>query len=56
VTVLPGSYLARDTETGNPGTGRIRVSLVASLADCIDAAARIAEFERTRRRVVIEPS
>ncbi len=29
VRTLPGAYLARDTEAGNPGTGYIRVALVA---------------------------
>jgi N-succinyldiaminopimelate aminotransferase len=29
VKVLPGAYLSRDTATGNPGTGYIRVALVA---------------------------
>lgn len=29
VRVLPGAYLARDTESGNPGRGYIRVALVA---------------------------
>ncbi|MEM8957096.1 MAG: aminotransferase class I/II-fold pyridoxal phosphate-dependent enzyme [Pseudomonadota bacterium] len=29
VRVLPGAYLARDTATGNPGQGYIRVALVA---------------------------
>jgi N-succinyldiaminopimelate aminotransferase len=46
VTVLPGSYLARDTADGNPGRGRVRISLVASVDDCVTAAARIAEFAR----------
>jgi len=41
VTVLPGSYLARDTAGGNPGRGRVRVSLVASVEDCVEAARRI---------------
>ncbi len=41
VTVLPGSYLARDTETGNPGANRIRLALVASLEECVEAAKRI---------------
>ena len=31
VTVLPGRYLARDTTAGNPGRGRVRISLVASV-------------------------
>jgi N-succinyldiaminopimelate aminotransferase len=47
VTVLPGRYLARDTATGNPGVGRIRLSLVASVEDCNEAAGRIAEFARS---------
>jgi N-succinyldiaminopimelate aminotransferase len=49
VTVLPGRYLARETESGNPGLGRIRISLVASLDDCDDAARRIGEFARESR-------
>jgi N-succinyldiaminopimelate aminotransferase len=48
VTVLPGRYLARETGGGNPGLGRIRISLVASLEDCDEAARRIAEFVRFR--------
>jgi N-succinyldiaminopimelate aminotransferase len=44
VTVLPGSYLARDTSAGNPGRGRVRISLVASVGDCVAAAERIAAF------------
>ena len=49
VTVLPGSYLARDTGNGNPGRGRVRISLVASIDDCIEAARRIVEFVRASR-------
>jgi N-succinyldiaminopimelate aminotransferase len=48
VTVLPGSYLARQGPGGNPGAGRIRVSLVAELADCIAAAERIRDFAQSR--------
>ncbi len=48
VTVLPGSYLARDTGDGNPGRGRVRVSLVASVDDCVEAAQRIVRFVRSR--------
>jgi N-succinyldiaminopimelate aminotransferase len=44
VTVVPGSYLARDTATGNPGRGRIRISLVASVGECVEAAHRIRDF------------
>jgi N-succinyldiaminopimelate aminotransferase len=46
VTVLPGSYLARDTAAGNPGRGRVRVSLVASVEDCVEAARRMVAFVR----------
>jgi N-succinyldiaminopimelate aminotransferase len=44
VTVLPGRYLSRDHAGGNPGRGRVRVSLVAELDECIEAARRIARF------------
>ena len=49
VTVLPGSYLSRDSRDGNPGRGRVRISLVASLDDCIEAARRIVGYVRTGR-------
>ena len=41
LTLLPGSYLARDTADGNPGKHRVRISLVAPLAECVDAAERL---------------
>lgn len=44
VSVLPGSYLGRAGANGNPGAGRVRMALVASIEDCIDAATRIGEF------------
>ncbi|HEY5799866.1 MAG TPA: succinyldiaminopimelate transaminase [Burkholderiaceae bacterium] len=44
VTVLPGSYIARDTAAGNPGAGRIRMALVAETAECMEAARRIHAF------------
>ena len=44
VMILPGSYLARDSAGGNPGRDRVRISLVAPLADCIEAAHRIRRF------------
>ncbi len=47
VTVLPGSYLARDTENGNPGQGHIRMALVAPLEECIDAAERIKNYVKS---------
>lgn len=42
VAVVPGSYLARDVGGHNPGQQRIRLALVAPLADCEEAAHRIA--------------
>jgi N-succinyldiaminopimelate aminotransferase len=47
VGVLPGSYLARTANGVNPGDGFIRLALVASLDDCLEAAGRIAEFCKT---------
>lgn len=44
VTVLPGSYLARDAQGHNPGAGRVRMALVAETAECVDAARRIVQF------------
>ncbi len=44
VTVLPGSYLARATEHGNPGAGHVRLSLTATVEDCVTAATRIRDF------------
>jgi N-succinyldiaminopimelate aminotransferase len=48
VTVLPGSYLARDAQGGNPGAGRIRMALVAETAECVEAAQRIVQFVKSR--------
>ena len=44
LTILPGSYLARDTRAGNPGRNRVRISLVAPVEECVDAAHRIRTF------------
>ena len=50
VTVLPGSFLARDVGGHNPGAGRIRMALVAETAECEEAARRIVQFVRSRSR------
>ncbi|MFV1993573.1 MAG: succinyldiaminopimelate transaminase [Acidiferrobacterales bacterium] len=47
IVVLPGSYLSRDTEAGNPGENYIRMALVASVEESIDAAKRIKNFTET---------
>jgi len=44
VTALPGSYLARNVGGVNPGAGRVRLSLVASVEECVQAAERIRDF------------
>ena len=44
VTVLPGSFLAREARGINPGRDFVRIALVAPLAECLDAAQRINEF------------
>ena len=63
VTVLPGSFLARDASLlaphgadrgkagnlGNPGVGRIRMALVAETGECLEAAHRIVQFVDSRR-------
>ncbi len=44
VTVLPGSYLSRTIDGINPGKNRVRMALVASVEECIEAAERIKQF------------
>ncbi|MDB5730625.1 MAG: aminotransferase class, partial [Variovorax sp.] len=50
VTVLPGSYLARDAGGHNPGRGRIRMALVAGTDECVEAARRIVRFAGQARQ------
>ncbi len=44
VTVLPGSYLAREAHGINPGRNRIRMALVAETEEGLEAARRIVQF------------
>jgi N-succinyldiaminopimelate aminotransferase len=56
VQVLPGSLLARTAAPGgpagdvpgasNPGQGRIRMALVAPVAECVEAAQRIVSYTK----------
>jgi N-succinyldiaminopimelate aminotransferase len=56
ITVLPGSYLARGGAAAgagvgagdNPGAGRVRISLVPPVAQCVEAAERIRDFLREK--------
>ncbi len=44
VTVVPGSYLAREAHGINPGRNYIRVALVAPVAECLEAVQRLKAF------------
>jgi N-succinyldiaminopimelate aminotransferase len=46
VMVLPGSFLARDAHGANPGKNRLRVALVAPLAECVEAVQRIMQLAK----------
>lgn len=46
VSVLPGSFLAREAHGENPGRRYIRIALVAPVEECVEAARRIAEFSK----------
>ena len=48
VIVLPGSFLAREAWGVNPGAGFVRIALVASLDECLEAARRIRQFAQQR--------
>lgn len=43
ITVLPGSYLAREAHGINPGRNFVRLALVAPYDECMEAAHRIRE-------------
>ena len=44
LTVLPGSYLAREADGVNPGRGYVRIALVAELDECAEAVDRLVRF------------
>ena len=44
VTVLPGSFLAREAAGINPGERYVRIALVAEPGECLEAAERIVAF------------
>lgn len=47
VSVLPGSFLARAARGVNPGADRVRIALVGSVAECVEAATRIRAFVKS---------
>jgi N-succinyldiaminopimelate aminotransferase len=46
VSLLPGSFLGRDHNGVNPGSGYVRIALVPPLPQCCEAAERMAQFIR----------
>ena len=44
VLVLPGSYLSREADGTDPGAGRVRMALVTSAEECIEAARRVRRY------------
>ena len=49
ITVVPGSFLAREHGGCNPGAGYVRLSLVATQEECVQAAHRIRDFILSRK-------
>jgi len=52
VNVLPGRLLAREVpgrRPANPGQGRVRLALVAPVAECLEAARRIVSYTESLR-------
>jgi len=47
VNVLPGRLLAREVNGRNPGAGRIRMALVATPEECVQAAERIVAYSES---------
>jgi N-succinyldiaminopimelate aminotransferase len=48
VTVLPGSYISRESGGVNPGRGFVRMALVSSVEETVEAAERIRSFAEQR--------
>ncbi len=44
VSVVPGSYLAREARGVNPGRNFVRIALVAPVEECVEAAGRLKRF------------
>lgn len=44
IRVLPGRFIARDTAAGNPGANHVRIALVATEQQCVEAAGRLKRF------------
>jgi len=51
ITVLPGSYIAREAHGANPGRGFVRMALVSTVEDAVEAAQRMHRFLARRPAV-----
>ena len=51
ITVLPGSYIAREAHGANPGRGFVRMALVSTVGDAVEAAERMHKFLARRPAV-----
>ena len=49
VTTLPGSFLSVSNHGENPGSGYLRLSLVGTADECVEAATRIRNFLASRQ-------
>jgi N-succinyldiaminopimelate aminotransferase len=49
-TVLPGSYLSREAHGVSPGSGFVRIALVSTVEETLEAAGRIRDFMKTGAR------
>jgi N-succinyldiaminopimelate aminotransferase len=47
ITVLPGSYIGRDAHGVNPGRGFVRMALVSTVEESVEAAKRVKAFAET---------
>jgi N-succinyldiaminopimelate aminotransferase len=50
MTVLPGSFMSREAHGANPGRGFVRIALVSTVEETVEAAHRLRDFMRTRAR------
>ena len=48
VTVLPGSYIAREAHGVNPGRGHVRIALVSTVEESVEGARRMRDFVAAR--------
>ena len=54
LTVLPGSYLSRESQGLNPGKNYVRIALVPPLEQCIEAAERLRDYITQQANGVIK--